>query len=276
MMHYLKLVRMEVHRFRYVLAGLAGLTLVLQLLAVWLTTNQRLSELRESNFVDSGAQFSHSKLSFTFILYNTQFMYALPILLSILVLVLYVPGIWYRDWLGRSSFIYRLLALPMRRATLYWSKLTALLLFVFALLGLQAASLPLQWWIFRAMVPQAWQAPSYLSDIIGQNKVLQVLLPANPLDFALYYALGVLGVLVVFTAIIIERSYRGWGVLYAILYVLACTLLVVVPLPLLGTNHNAMGLYPIEVVTIALTAALLVLASAIWLGLRLLRRSISV
>ena len=45
-----------------------------------------------------------------------------PIALCVVVLIIYVFFIWYRDWLGKNTFIYRLLMLPTARIQCLFSK----------------------------------------------------------------------------------------------------------------------------------------------------------
>src|SRR5690606_30997651 len=70
-------------------------------------------------------------MSYTRAVQETQFWFAVPVGLSVAVLVIYAFLIWYRGWFGRSTFAYRLLSLPSERRNIYFAKLTAILTFVF-------------------------------------------------------------------------------------------------------------------------------------------------
>ena len=45
-----------------------------------------------------------------------------PIALCVAVLIIYVFFIWYRDWFGKNTFIYRLLMLPTASIQYLFSK----------------------------------------------------------------------------------------------------------------------------------------------------------
>ena len=63
--------------------------------------------------------------------------FVMPIVLCIAMLMIYVFFIWYRDWFGKNTFIYRLLMLPTERINIYFAKLTAIMLLVLGLITLQ-------------------------------------------------------------------------------------------------------------------------------------------
>ena len=75
----------------------------------------------------------YGTLSFFDITQSTWFIG--PIALCIAMLIIYVFFIWYRDWLGKNTFIYRLLMLPTNRLNIYLAKATTILLFILGLVG---------------------------------------------------------------------------------------------------------------------------------------------
>ncbi|MBB6733590.1 hypothetical protein [Cohnella zeiphila] len=274
MIRYGKLVHMEVRRFRYFLLGMMGLTLVVQVAAlIWKTTGE-VHRLRAG-----GAPvpfFGFDKLTFTWAVFNTQAMFALPILVSAAGLALYVFLIWYRDWLGRGTFAYRLLMLPTARRNLYLAKLTAILLFVFSLLAFQLLALPIEQGIFNLIVPAEMRMDSYFTDIIQANQAFSLLLPLSGAQFLYQYGLGVICILVAFTAVLLERSFRFWGIGYAVIYATACIAAFVVPLLTLGFDRDDAYLYPKEIFGILTAVIMVVAAASIGLGFRLLSRKITV
>ncbi|OAB42413.1 hypothetical protein [Paenibacillus glacialis] len=283
MNRYLKLVHMEVDRFKYILAGIMSLTLICQFGAVIWWTKNALS-YRESGAWSNGSSMPYSSynsshngnLSFTEVISNTQSISMIPILLSIGVLVIYVFLIWYRDWFGRNTFIYRLLILPTARRHIYFAKLTAILIFIFTLVTFQLALLPVEKLIFNLIVPSDMRDFSYLPHNIYANRALPLLIPWNLDTFLLYYGLGIIAVMAIFTAILIERSYRRVGIIYAILYIGISSFLLIFPLFGLGLNDLNTYLYPNEIFAIELVMCLGVMAISVWLGCRLLSKKISV
>jgi hypothetical protein len=282
MNRYLKLVHMEIHRFRYILAGLMAITAVVQIGVIISTLVSEVSTRKEAllnnQTIHSGSAFFPSgKLSFASTMFGIQFWFALPILLSVAVLGLYIFLIWYRDWFGRQTFVYRLLLLPTARRHIYLAKATAILIFILGMVAFQLLLLPIENTIFNLMVPGEMSEGSYFADVISANQALAFLLPQNFDQFVFSYGLGFSAVLALFTAILLERSYRRLGIPYAILYLIACAAAVMI-LPVSSqTNSNPSAyLYPAEFFTIEMVIFALVVATSLWLGFRLLTKKITV
>ncbi|MEC0091125.1 hypothetical protein [Paenibacillus macquariensis] len=282
MNRYLKLVHMEVDRFKYILAGLMSLTLVCQFGAVIWMTMSAVSYRKSGAWRNGGSMdYSYSSsptgnLSFTDVMSTTQSIFMIPILLSIGVLAIYVFLIWYRDWFGRNTFIYRLLILPTARRHIYFAKLTAILIFIFALVSFQLAVLPVEKSIFNLIVPSDLRDPSYFSDIIYSNPALGMLIPWHFDSFLVYYGIGIIAVIAIFAAILIERSYGRLGILYAILYLGISVILLLFPMFGLGLDDVNGYLYPNEIYTIELVMCVVVMSVSVWLGCRLISKKITV
>jgi hypothetical protein len=224
---YLKLVHMEVRRFRYILAGLLAILFICQFGSmIWTLLNEislrNEATLRNEVINNGSAYFPGDKLSFAWTIFNTQFWFIVPVLISIAVLVLYVFVIWYRDWFGRDTFIYRLLTLPTARRHIYLAKLTAILLFVFGLLSYQLVLLVLENLAFTLIVPADMREASYFSDAVSANQAFAVLLPQRSADFLVSYGLGIAALILLFTAILLERSFRRVGIIIAVFYLMVC------------------------------------------------------
>jgi hypothetical protein len=277
---YLKLVHMEVHRFRFILAGLMGLTAICQIGALIVLVTGELARVEsqpplDGRYIHSGIS-PNGKYSFAWVIFNTQAWFTIPILLSIAALVAYVFLIWYRDWVGRDTFIYRLLMLPTARRHIYLAKLTAVLLFVFGMVAFQLLLLPIENMIFNLMMPSEMREASYITDVISANRILELFLPIHFDQFLFSYGLGIIAVLSVFTAILFERSYRITGILYAILYLACCAATIILPAVVLGIDRSDAWFYPEEIFAIELALLGLVMVTSIWLGFRLLSKKITV
>jgi len=271
---YLKLVHFEIHRFRYLLASLMALVLVSQFGAMIVYVRNAVAAWERAAAI--GTAYRSENLTFVGFIFGTQKLFVFPIMMAIAVLVLYVFFIWYRDWLGRSTFVYRLLTLPVARRHMYLSKLTALLLFVFGLLSYQLGLLALERIAFRLLVPAELYAWTPFSDAIAANQAFALLYPRHPIDFALRYGAGVAGVIVAFTAVLLERSYRGVGSVYAALYAVGCAAAVVGPLFVWALGDERVALYPYEIAALTLGLGAIVAAGSLWLGFRLLDKKITV
>ncbi|WP_028608713.1 hypothetical protein [Paenibacillus harenae] len=280
MNRYLKLVHMEVHRFRWVLAALMAITAICQISALIVTVLTELSRREErlsQNIGNSSAPVpAKDPLTFEWVMMITQQWFSLPILLSIAVLGLYAFIIWYRDWIGRSTFIYRLLMLPAARSNIYFAKITAFLLFVFGLVSFQLVLLPIEQLIFKLVLPADLRADSHIVEVISINQALAMLIPRGFEQFLYSYGLGTIAILTIFTAVLLERSYRRLGILYGLLYLGACGLAVVFPILFLGVGTPGSSFFPEEIFVIVLVMCALVSCVSVWLGMRLLAGKITV
>jgi len=276
MNRFLKLVNMEIHRFRYILASLMAVTMVCQFSSlIW--TIQRVVSAKEKGLTQAVVGFDVPKmLTFPWAIGSTRQWFMIPILLSVAVLLLYALIIWYRDWFGRSTFIYRLLMLPSARWILYVSKLTAILLFVFSMLAFQLVLLATEKMLFNMIVPVDIRTDTTFAEAITMNDALQFLLPKQFEQFIYYYGLGMIGIIVMFTAVLIERSYRRWGILYGVSYFAVCVAVIVSPMVLLGIDRSSGYWYPNEIYMMELAVCLLVPVISIGLGFWLLCKKITV
>lgn len=275
-----KLFHFEVHRFRFVLFGLMAFTAIVQFgVLLWTVLNElayRRSAAWRSGEAPSSWMFPGDAIAFADVISYTQRWFFIPILISIAVLLIYTFLIWYRDWFGRQTIVYRLLMLPVDRKAIYLAKWAAILTFVFSLVAFQAALLWLERWTFDRIVPQELWAPTHFADAIRANEAMQLLLPRNVDAFLFSYGLGALGVAVAFTAVLLERSYRPAGIAYAIVYAAGCFAAVVLPPAALGLGDPDSMLYPEEIWAATLAIWLLIGVGAVALGFRLLNKKVSV
>ncbi len=282
MKNYLRLVHMEVHRFRYNLLALMLLTAIIQFVTLLITTlnqvAQRLSPdwlASDTNFNSYGYNLQGDRISFAAIMNYADQPYSISILLCITALLIYVGWIWYRDWFGQRTFIYRLLMLPSARMQLYWAKLTAILLFVFSLVSFQWILLLLQNQLFKVIVPAELYADSRYSDVIWANEILRMLLPSNFDEFMIKYGAGAIGVIMIFTAILIERSSGRLGILFGLGYA-ALSGGVLFSAMVIYIDHSISFLYPNEILAIGIVLLGLIGVGSVWLSSRLLTKKISV
>jgi len=280
MNRYLKLVHMEVHRFRWVLAILMAIVAISQFTSlIWATTKEL--SFREKLLLETVDKsllggFSPKYLSFEWAIFSSQMGYILPMFLCIGVLALYIFVIWYRDWIGRSTFIYRLLMLPTARHNIYFAKITVILLFVVALISFQLILLPIQHMVFNFIVPVEQRMDSHIVEAIISNQALVWLIPQQFEQFIYLYGFGTIIVLAIFTAILLERSYRRLGILYGVLYLAGCVVVVAAPFLFMYTNKRYTYLYPYEIFALGLILCILVLCISVWLGMRLIAKKITV
>ena len=87
-------------------------------------------------------------------------------MLCVVVLIIYVFFIWYRDWLGKNTFSYRLFMLPTARIHVYLAKATTILLFVLGLVALQLLLLPVESQVLQWMVPNEFRTDLSINKLL--------------------------------------------------------------------------------------------------------------
>lgn len=279
-MNYLKLVNFELGRFIKIYFVLMGITIVSQLTGTVLRAKEYLSHLNEEivfngltteSFVDQYGQMSLLNL-------QSSPWFNLPILFAAATLILYCFFIWYRDWFGKNTFIYRLLMLPTARINIYLSKATAIFLMVLGLVALQVILLIVEGNILKWMVPANVRLDLTVMDFListAGNMHMTILIPPSFTQFLIHYAIGFMVVFVVFTSILFERSFRLKGIFYGILYAILAFTILFLPFVIeiiIGKNY----LFPIELMIVELILWAIVTAMSIWVSHYLLNKKITV
>lgn len=276
MKNYLKLVNFEFNRFLKLYLVLIGVVFVSQLSGVMLESVKYLNLadklmyeelLSQKDFLEQYGQMSFMNITGTFLFFG-------PIMLSIATLVIYVFFIWYRDWFGKNTFIYRLLMLPTERLNVYLAKATTILLCVLGLVGLQLLFIQVEIQVMQWIVPDEFRMDLSVRQITFSNELI-LFYPSTFSEFILHYGSGMVAVFIVFTAILFERSYRLKGILFGVLYGLASVLVFMLPI-LVDSFLLENYFYPLELLALEVAMGLLVLAGALWLGHYLLKNKIRV
>lgn len=273
MKSFIKLVNFEVNRFFKLYLVLIGLTIASQLIGSIVVSKSYVKDVEEylvENLMSRSELIGNFNMSPFNQYFGTAF-FILPIVLCIATLMIYVFFIWYRDWLGKNTFIYRLLMLPVERINLYFSKLTAIMLFVLGLIALQIILVPIEVQIIEGIVPADLRKEFEWLESFHVLSILSYLYPPTATEFILIYGIGLIFVAVVFTAILIERSYRLKGIFFAIVYGVISFFVFISPL-LLDSDY----FYPMEIFIMMLITSAIVLGSAIWIAHRLLKYKIRV
>lgn len=277
MNRFLKLAHYEWFRFRKIYWSLLLLIGVAQFAGVFFHAQNYKSQLNEamvkrSISVDEFVQNS-GNIGFLKFMHSAWFQF--PILLCIAVLLLYVFLIWYRDWFSRNPFIYRLLMLPASRNNVYVAKAVVMLFLVWGLVAFQLILLPLEKMALNAQVPAAARDIMSVMSAAGHHAFLSIVLPTSFLEFIVYYGMGIMGVLVVFTAILLERSYRWKGFIAGVVYCGVAGFVFLLPL-VISELMLPRYLYANEIIGIEAVAALVVIGFSSWFSFVLLKRKINV
>ncbi|EPY12166.1 hypothetical protein SAMN04488689_105322 [Paenibacillus sp. cl6col] len=278
---FVKLLNFEMNRFAKIYIGLMVLTAALQLAAVAIGANHWLDSANEAMRVNQWTleQYhnvtGYIQLNSTVYDHYNKLLYFGPIFLSITVLLIYSCFIWYRDWRGKNTVVYRLLTLPSNRANLYFAKLVTILLFAFGFVALQIVLVPLENLIAQSILPAELYRNISVFDYLKHPTVLKVLIPPYFSEFVLYYGLVITGLIVLFTAILMERSYRLKGIGFIVLYFAVLAGLASIPY-LMGYSRYDSYFYPGEIIGTCLGLIVIIAGGSLWYSLYLLRKKISV
>jgi len=127
------------------------------------------------------------------------------IVLAMGMIVLFAFWIWYRDWMGETKYIYRLLLLPGSRRAIVASKMTTLLLVVASLIGIQWVLLLLSRTLYLWLLPDAQQVTASINEYSFYMKLFYTMYPSDIL-FILLMTFIVISF--VFMTVLLERSFR--------------------------------------------------------------------
>ncbi|MEH7224630.1 hypothetical protein V7112_12550 [Bacillus sp. JJ1566] len=276
MNRYLKLVNFEFTRFWKLYLVLVGITVFFQVVGLIVESQLYLGRANKAIYEDlvSVSDFISQYGKMSFFHFASTGWFIGTMMFCGATLLIYVFFIWYRDWLGKNTFSYRLLVLPTARLNIYLAKATTILLFVLGLLALQLLLIPLESKVLQWMVPNEFRHDLTLEEITNLY-YLEVLYPNSIMDFILYYGTGMAAVCVVFTAILFERSYRLKGIFLGILYVAVSIFVFFAPIFI---NEFMIGnyLFANELFYTVVGTGLLTWAGAIWIGNYLLNKKIRV
>lgn len=277
MKSYLKLVNFELNRFIKIYGALMAITIVSQIIGVIVISKGYLKQANDMIYNNGLSQDTFieqfGSMSFHNITQSTWVQG--PIALCIAALMFYIFLIWYRDWFGKNTFIYRLLMLPTARLNIYFAKATTIFLMVFGLVSLQLLLLPVENIVLKWMVPIEFRTDMIFSEIIETFNYLAILFPPSFIDFSIHYIIGFTAVFVLFTAILFERSYGVKGFVFGILYTAIVQIFMLTPV-IITMILEKVFLYPLEYFLVEVVLGLIVLVASIMTSRFLLNKKITV
>jgi hypothetical protein len=278
MNRFFKLFHYELHRFRLIYLALLLATLLSQFIGLYLFVHNNMKMADERMIRESlsrtGYVAKYGMLYFT--QYSSGSLWFMgPIALCAAAVLLYVFLIWYRDWVGKNMFIYRLLMLPIPRNNIYLAKASVILCLVLGLVAFQLLLLSLQNMVFNMLVPSDFKGSTSVAEIVLGNSVLKILVPSTFLEFVIYYVAGLLAVVIVFTAILLERSYRLKGLIGGILYGAAATFVFLSPILISETWFNNY-FYPVELLVMETVVGIVIFCASLWTSFFLINKKVNV
>lgn len=277
MKKYLKLVDFEFNRCVKLYAVLIGLTIVSQLIAVVVESRRYISQLNEALYQNKipKAQFlSETGEMSMFEVVNSVWFY-LPIVICITAIVFYSFFIWYIEWIGKNTFIYRLLMLPTSRMTIFWSKLTTIGLMIFGLISVQLMLLLIESQLLERLVASEFRLDLSIKQIVEVSIYLSILLPKSFLLFLNYYGAAFIVLLLSFTVVLFERSFRFKGLVMGLIF--GGTSFLLFGSPVIAKEFFGFNwLYPGEILIIEMVLGILVIGLSSWMSHYLLNQKVTV
>ncbi|MGE1164856.1 hypothetical protein ACQJ0Y_16525 [Peribacillus simplex] len=277
MMRYLKLVNFEINRFSKIYISLLLITLVSQFAGVIIGTKSLLNDASKimSDEKLSEAAYISKYLGIDFTDIANTLWFIGPIALSAVALIFYIFLIWYRDWFGKNTFIYRLLMLPTSRLSIYLSKASAIFLMVLGLIAFQIIILPMENALFNSYVPESLLNMEMSTFAIAKlNSVLNLVIPGTFTQFLLSYGIGLMIMSILFTAIMFERSFRIKGIILGLVYVGISAAVFLAPVFVMESGN--FYFYPNEILGLQFALGIILTGLSIWLGSWLLKNRVTV
>lgn len=277
MKRYFQLVNFEFNRFAKIFVVLLGIAIVVEFAGIIIMARSYMSSVNEAIFrgglPKSEVLNNFGTFSLTHVMGSSWFLF--PIAVCIAAVGIYIFLIWYRDWFGKNTFIYRLLMLPTTRLNIFFAKATAILLATLGFVAAQLSLFPLQSMVVRSLVPVDFRTDLTVQTLINSFLELHFIYPTTFIEFIFHYGIGIIAVMVLFTGILLERSFRWKGVILGIGYGVLAVMFFLSPVMLQEMVLNDY-LYKGELLILEIVTALIIMASSIWISGYLLRKKIRV
>lgn len=277
MNNYLKLVNFEFNRIAKLFAGLLGIIFITQMIGVIVISRQYMSMANEIIFKEMmpKTQFLEQVGQMSFLQVAKSLWFVAPIALCIAGIGFYIFLIWYRDWIGKNTFVYRLLMLPTTRVNIFYAKITTILMMILGLVAFQLILLPLEMTVMKALVTDEFRSDMTVKAFVESFPELNMIIASSVVELFLYYGAGLMVVSILFTAIILERCFRWKGILAGIIYSALAIAVLISPVLLHEFVFNGF-FYPIELLVIEIVVGLIVLTASVWFSKFLLTKKITV
>ncbi|MFS0783969.1 hypothetical protein [Bacillus sp. 1P06AnD] len=266
-MMFLKLLDFEMKRIWKLFACLTVLLLIVQPIAAAVRSLQYLNRWNEASrngdFIE--------QVALGRVTQNVFFYF--PFVLIILGLLIYTFLIWYRDWYGKNNVAYTLLMLPGNRMNLFFAKVVSIIVYFLCAVVIQMAMYFIVNPIFKWIIPVSGRLDGTLRSWIGNDPLFYIIVPVNVTNFLFLYILGISLLLVIFTGILLERSYGMKGIILTALYVLIAFGFIILPFVI---HSMVITLYPAEMKIIYAISVIVIIVSAIAISTRLINKKVTV
>lgn len=144
--------------------------------------------------------------------------------LAVLICLAYALIIWYRDFVGKNKTAYTLFMLPNNKFNVYIAKAITVVVMIFGIMLMQMLSWSIDILILKTVtnipMQEIFNVAKYSTGEFGRFTLIQL----YPIDFIMVNIIGViLAVIVIFTAVMIQKSFKikTVGIALGIVYVFA-------------------------------------------------------
>lgn len=278
MKNFIKLFNFEINRFMKLYISMIIIVFIIQLSAVLIEAfgyMELVIDVTKSGRV-SPEKFLEEYWSFSLANVTHSLVFLAPVVLSIVGLLFYMFFIWYRDWFARNTFIYRLLMLPTNRMNIYFAKLATIMVTVLGMVAIQLIFMEIYKQVIKWIVPVVYRADTPTGLIVEATEYLYVIIPSNMSTFFISYGIGLTFVIVIFTAILFERSFRLLGSIVGLIYIGLAFGLFIAPSMVQFFFFDSLYFYADEMFYIQTIIALVIIGVSLWVSHYLLTKKITV
>lgn len=273
----LKLTNFELSRLSKFLFTLMGLTVLANLVGYIYIPMKFMDKINKFTIESSATteEVLNSLGTLSFYDVTMSLWIVAPIAIGVSGLLFYSIFIWYREWFGKNTFAYRLLMLPVSRMTLFFSKFIVIFIGIFTLISTQIVSLFIGYPIVSAIVDSTYFSSLGLIESMYMHPLFLILFPLEP-NYFLILIVGATVLLVMFTLILMERSFASKGILFGIGYAMIALAIVLFPLFLSDIFNNNYLIYGSELVIIEVVLMIIVSISSLFTSRYLINNKITV
>lgn len=273
----LKLTNFELSRLSKFLFTLMGLTVLANLVGYIYIPMKFMDKINKFTIESSATteEVLNSLGTLSFYDVTMSLWIVAPIAIGVSGLLFYSVFIWYREWFGKNTFAYRLLMLPVSRMTLFFSKFIVIFIGIFTLISTQIVSLFIGYPIVSAIVDSTYFSSLGLIESMYMHPLFLILFPLEP-NYFLILIVGATVLLVMFTLILMERSFASKGILFGIGYAMVALAIVLFPLFLSDIFNNNYLIYSSELVIIEVVLMIIVSISSLFTSRYLINNKITV
>lgn len=219
-----------------------------------------LEAIRNSEYVKSISLFSRNSIvKFTLMIF----------VFSVLLCLIYALVIWYRDYFSKSKTICTLLTLPQKRFNIYISKLIMIAIMIYGVIVSQYLFWSLDLNIAKFVLNINNSNYSNLFEVFKLHNLWTPITSMYFLDFLMINTIGViLAIVVTFTGVLIERSYKKIGVVLGVAYIvisIAVYIIIMFRTEYTDTRANFVFLYYIILFTVSLVTSYRLINKRIYL-----------